>query len=235
VQKVLVDTDIILDLLAERKPFYSFAAQLFSMADKKEIKLFVPSLTFSNINYLLSRKFNNDKARKLLIQFIILITVLSVDDKIIRLALASEFKDFEDAIQYHTAIENEINNVAFLRIYIDHITDYFAKDEVSEIWLTFPDPQPKKGHIKKRLTNKKFIDLYSQILSKSGSLHLKTDSELMFEYTNEVIAENKINCIRQTSDLYNSDLVDEILSVKTTYEQKFLEIGSTIKYIEFTL
>ncbi|MBL4715090.1 MAG: tRNA (guanosine(46)-N7)-methyltransferase TrmB [Bacteroidia bacterium] len=134
-----------------------------------------------------------------------------------------------------TAIENEINNVAFLRIYIDHITDYFAKDEVSEIWLTFPDPQPKKGHIKKRLTNKKFIDLYSQILSKSGSLHLKTDSELMFEYTNEVIAENKINCIRQTSDLYNSDLVDKILSVKTTYEQKFLEIGSTIKYIEFTL
>ena len=107
-QKVLVDTDIILDLLAERKPFYSFAAQLFSMADKKEIKLFVPSLTFSNINYLLSRKFNNDKARKLLIQFKILITVLSVDDKIIRLALASEFKDFEDAIQYYCALENNI-------------------------------------------------------------------------------------------------------------------------------
>jgi predicted nucleic acid-binding protein len=109
--KVFVDTDIVLDLLSGRQPHYDFAAELFSMADEKHIKLNVSSLCFSNINYILSRQYNADQARKKLLKFKTLVTVLSVDDKTIELALSSDFKDFEDAIQYYTAIENNISTL----------------------------------------------------------------------------------------------------------------------------
>jgi predicted nucleic acid-binding protein len=109
--KVFVDTDIVLDLLTGRQPHYDFAAELFSMADEKHIKLNVSSLCFSNVNYILSRQYNADQARKKLLKFKTLVTVLSVDDKTIELALSSDFKDFEDAIQYFTAIENNISTL----------------------------------------------------------------------------------------------------------------------------
>jgi predicted nucleic acid-binding protein len=107
-EKVFVDTDIILDLLSEREPFYMHSATLFSMADKREIKLFVSSLSFANLNYMLSRQYSADQARKKLSKFKTLVTVLAADDKIIDLALSSDFKDFEDGIQYFTSIENRI-------------------------------------------------------------------------------------------------------------------------------
>jgi predicted nucleic acid-binding protein len=109
--KVFVGTDIVLDLLTGRQPHYDFAAELFSMADEKHIKLNVSSLCFSNVNYILSRQYNADQARKKLLKFKTLVTVLSVDDKTIELALSSDFKDFEDAIQYFTAIENNISTL----------------------------------------------------------------------------------------------------------------------------
>lgn len=109
--KVFVDSDIILDLLSARQPHYQPAAELFTLADEGSINIFVSSLSFSNVNYILSRQYNGDQARKMLLKFKTLVSILSVNDKIIELALASEFKDFEDAIQYYTAIENKIETL----------------------------------------------------------------------------------------------------------------------------
>lgn len=105
-EKVFVDADIILDLLSGRQPHYNPAAELFSLADEGSLRIYVSSLSFANVNYILTRQYNGDQARKKLLKFKTLVSVLSVGDKIIDLALASEFKDFEDAIQYFTAIEN---------------------------------------------------------------------------------------------------------------------------------
>jgi predicted nucleic acid-binding protein len=107
-ESVFIDTDICLDLLAERAPHYMAAARLFTLADKAKISIHVSSLSFSNLNYLLSRQYSQKEARRILHTFKTLVKVLPVDEKAIDLALNSEFKDFEDAIQYFTAIENNI-------------------------------------------------------------------------------------------------------------------------------
>ena len=107
--KVLVDTNIVLDLLGERKEFLTEAQELFTMSDQKEVKLYVSSLTFANTYYILSQQLKINNVRKILRKFKVLVAVLPMDDKIIDLSLESDFKDFEDAIQYYTAIENEIN------------------------------------------------------------------------------------------------------------------------------
>jgi len=110
-ERVFVDTDIILDLLANREPFYIYSASIFSMADNREIEINVSSLSFSNLNYILSRQFWSIQAKKKLLKFKTLVTVLSVTDKVIDLALSSDFKDFEDAIQYFTATKNNIKTL----------------------------------------------------------------------------------------------------------------------------
>lgn len=110
-EKVFVDTDIILDLLSKREPFYKHSAFLFSEADNAKIKIHVSSLSFSNINYILSKQYSADQARKKMLKFKTLVTVLAVTDKVVKLALASDFKDFEDGLQYYTAIENNIKTI----------------------------------------------------------------------------------------------------------------------------
>jgi predicted nucleic acid-binding protein len=107
-ERVFIDCDICLDLLAKREPHYEPAALLFTQADKGQIKLYVSSLIFSNLHYLLSRQFSQKEARRMLNSFKVLVNVVSVDEKIIELALSSDFKDFEDAIQYFAAVENNI-------------------------------------------------------------------------------------------------------------------------------
>lgn len=107
-QNIFVDTDIILDLLSKRNPFYNSAAKLFSLADKKIININVSSISFSNLNYILSKQYNANKARNILLKFKTIVTTLAVTDKTVELALASEFKDFEDGLQYFTAIENNL-------------------------------------------------------------------------------------------------------------------------------
>lgn len=106
--KIFVDTDVCLDLLSGRKPFNAFAEQLFTLADLGKIEIYVSSLSFSNIDYILQSQYKMNDSRKILSRFKTLVFVLPVDDKIINLALASDFGDFEDAIQYNTAIENNI-------------------------------------------------------------------------------------------------------------------------------
>lgn len=109
--KVFADTNIVLDLLAKRDGFYGAAQELFSKADNKEIELYVSALTIANTYYLLANRYKIDEVRKILIRFKILVKVLPTDDKIIDLALASDFKDFEDAMQYYTALENGLDIV----------------------------------------------------------------------------------------------------------------------------
>jgi len=106
--KVFIDTDIALDLLSERTPHYLPAAQLFTLADQGKLSIYVSSLSFSNLHYLLSRLYSQAESRRILSTFKILVKVLAVDDKIIDLSLNSAFKDFEDAIQYYTATENQL-------------------------------------------------------------------------------------------------------------------------------
>lgn len=110
-EKVFVDTDIVLDLLSYREPFYTHSAHLFSDADKGKKKIYVSSLSFSNLNYILSKQYSADQARKKLLKFKTLVTVLAVTDKVVELALSSDFKDFEDGMQYFTAIENNLNTL----------------------------------------------------------------------------------------------------------------------------
>ena len=110
-EKIFVGTDIALDLLSEQMPYYTHASQLFTMADKGKLMIYVSSLSFSNLNYLLSRQYSYKEARRILNTFKLLVQVLSVNEKIIGLSLNSEFKDFEDAIQYYTAIENNISTL----------------------------------------------------------------------------------------------------------------------------
>ena len=106
-KSLFLDTNIVLDLLAHRMPFYTEAAKLFSLADKKKIKLSISALCLADSNYILSRQNPEMEVRKILRKFKVLVNVFPLDDKITDLALNSEFKDFEDAIQYFTAIEND--------------------------------------------------------------------------------------------------------------------------------
>ncbi len=106
-KRVFLDTNIVLDLLAQRMPFYSEAARLFSLADKKEIILSISALCLADSNYILSRHLPSAEVRPILRKFKVLVNVLPLDDKITDLALNSDFHDFEDAIQYYTAIVNE--------------------------------------------------------------------------------------------------------------------------------
>ena len=106
--KIFVDTDICIDLLSGRQPFNKNAEKLFSLADREKIKIYISSLSFSNIDYVLRSQYSGNNSRKMLAKFKTLVSVLSVDSKTIDLAIASEFSDFEDAIQYYCAIENGI-------------------------------------------------------------------------------------------------------------------------------
>lgn len=109
--KVFVDTDVCLDLLSGRKPFIKAAEILFSLADIGKIKIYVSSLSFANIDYVLRSQYTTAHSRQIIAQFKTLVNVLSVDSKTIDLALASDFNDFEDAIQYSCAIENNLTTI----------------------------------------------------------------------------------------------------------------------------
>ncbi|POY35362.1 PIN domain nuclease [Solitalea longa] len=108
-ERIFIDTDIALDLLAKREGFYEYAAKLFTKSDKGEITLYISSLSINNLNYLLTKQHGQVEGRRILNNFRLLLNILSVDEKIIDLALNSLFSDFEDAIQYFTAIENNIH------------------------------------------------------------------------------------------------------------------------------
>lgn len=131
------------------------------------------------------------------------------------------------------ALQEELKNVAFLRINIEIIERFFASAEVDEIWLTFSDPQMRKAT--KRLTSTYFMERYRKFLCPDGTIHLKTDSNFMFTYTKLMLGKNHLPVSFVTEDLYHSGLVDDILGIQTHYEQQWLDRGLTIKYIKFQL
>ena len=129
---------------------------------------------------------------------------------------------------------SEINskNALFLRIQIENILDFFDREEIDQIFIVFPDPRPKKRDIKKRLTNISFLEKYYQILVRGGILKLKTDDDILFDYSIDQINSSKFNHLNKTVDLYNSDNFKDIKTIKTKYENKFLAEGKKIKYLE---
>lgn len=134
-------------------------------------------------------------------------------------------------------LEMGLKNAAFLRTRIDFIEHCFGENEVDEIWLTFPDPQPQSTRARKRLTHPMFTNRYKKILKKNGLVHLKTDSTSLYEYTLETIAENNFNLLWHTNDLYKNCPPDrqELVTIKTYYEKLFTEKGEDIKYIVFQI
>ena len=131
------------------------------------------------------------------------------------------------------ALRNHLENVVFLRVRIEFIRSCFAAGELSEIWITFPDPQPQQSRENKRLTSPRFLQSYREIMQPKGIIHLKTDSQSLFDYTCKVVKSNNLRVLLCTDDLYRSGYADDILSVQTYYEKMFMDKGFTIKYFKF--
>ena len=133
--------------------------------------------------------------------------------------------------------ENQLKNVRFLRTQIEFLPFCFSKNEVSELWITFPDPQIKYRRRKKRLTGTTMLNRYKHILKKNALLHLKTDSQFLHGYTLGVLEKQESNIILSSHDIYSSDLINknQILSIKTFYEEKFLKNNQPITYICFQI
>lgn len=132
-----------------------------------------------------------------------------------------------------TALEKDLKNVGFLRSNIEIIGQFFGPEEISEIWLTFPDPQMKKT--RKRLTSTFFLKKYQPILKKDGIIHLKTDSRFQFAYTSALVHLNGLDVLAETEDLYGSEILNDTLRIKTFYENQWLSRGIPIKYLAFQL
>lgn len=142
------------------------------------------------------------------------------------------------------ALDKELDNVGFLRTRIDHIENLFGKNEVAEIWIIFPDPQPQKNRIRKRLTSPGFIERYRNILDEGGIVQLKTDNFPLFEYTQEIVAEMGLKTLCESMDVYadlekgeNEFLMarERELRIRTFYESMWLKEGLKINYIAFQL
>ena len=130
------------------------------------------------------------------------------------------------------ALANGVNNAAFLRTRIEQIHLFFAPEEVDEIWITFPDPFPRKSKANRRLTNTNFIDRYAKILVSGGSLHLKTDASPLFEFTQELWQhDERLTIEEDLEDVYASSPLPAELSIKTFYEIAHLAEGRTIHYL----
>ena len=134
-----------------------------------------------------------------------------------------------------TAQEEKIMNVAFLRTRIEWIRSFFARDEVDEMWITFPDPQLKRRRNKKRLTGAHFLNRYRDFLVDGGTIHLKTDNAELYEDTLQLLALNDLPVVRHSGDLYRTGWDDESVTIRTTYETRFLAEGFPIRYIQLRL
>lgn len=134
-----------------------------------------------------------------------------------------------------TANEQKLGNTAFLRTRIEFINSFFVEDEVDEIWITFPDPHVGGRNSNKRLTSPFYLNSYRPILKNNGIVHLKTDNTELYNFTCKLATLNELEVLYSTSDLYSENLPDDILSIRTHYEQLFLKEGLNIKYISFRL
>ncbi|MCB0794213.1 MAG: tRNA (guanosine(46)-N7)-methyltransferase TrmB [Flavobacteriales bacterium] len=138
-----------------------------------------------------------------------------------------------------TAMEQGLTNVAFLRTHVDHITSCFSKDEVDAIWLTFSDPQLRKA--RKRLTSDLFLERYMAILRPGGSIHLKTDSPVLYEFTMEQVERHGLLLLEHSRDVYAElvprvpEQIRDMLNIRTFYESMWLQEGRKIHFVQFEL
>jgi tRNA (guanine-N7-)-methyltransferase len=134
-----------------------------------------------------------------------------------------------------SATAEGIHTVAFLRTQIQQLQDFFAPGEISELWITFPDPFPRDGDEKRRLTSPKFLEMYKQLVKAGGIIHFKTDNTGLYEYTDLVLKDRPDCQIHyNTADFYESELRDAHHGIKTRYEKIFSDKGEKIKYIQFS-
>jgi len=132
------------------------------------------------------------------------------------------------------ALENQLTNVAFLRTPILLIENFFEPGEIDEIWITFPDPRPRKRDIKRRLTSPRYMNIYKKLVKEGSYVRLKTDNSLLYSYTlEETQNRDDIDDLRFTEDLYSSDLRAECFDIQTRYEEMFTAKGEKIKYMRF--
>ena len=132
------------------------------------------------------------------------------------------------------SIEQQISNIAFLRTQIEMLPEYFANEEVDEIWITFPDPQLRISKAKKRLTHPRFLRLYNQVLKQGAPIHLKTDSPALFRFTKRVIELYGLNLLEESNNVYAGEAKEE-LKIKTHYESLDIAQSKKIHYLKFTL
>jgi tRNA (guanine-N7-)-methyltransferase len=132
-----------------------------------------------------------------------------------------------------TVQENGMKNVAFIRSMIDYIEKFFGENEISEIWITFPDPHPRKE--RKRLTASVFLERYHKIIIPGGIIHLKTDNAGFFSYTLGIIGKYNYQLLEATDDLYHSEITGDAISVQTYYEKIWLEKSKKICYLKFRM
>ncbi|WP_316841102.1 tRNA (guanosine(46)-N7)-methyltransferase TrmB [Pedobacter gandavensis] len=133
-----------------------------------------------------------------------------------------------------TGVDENIENLAFLRIQIEDLAEYFEKGEIDEIWITFPDPQPQDSREKKRLTYDRFLEMYKILLKPGGRVNLKTDNDGLYAYTVEKVEELGLICHKKTDHLYTSEYYDDVLKIKTHYERIYLKHDKNINYIQFS-
>ena len=134
-----------------------------------------------------------------------------------------------------TANEENLINFAFIRTRINLVHLCFGENEVSEIWITFPDPHPKEIRTRKRLTSPMFLSLYKKFMKPGAIIHLKTDNIIFLEYTLDIIKEAGHEKLFLTYDVYNEGLNNEVDQIQTYYENKWLNHGTKIKYLKFRL
>jgi len=134
-----------------------------------------------------------------------------------------------------TSVEDNLINAGFLRTRLEFLDKCFARDEVSEIWITFPDPHLKSKKINNRLTSPHFLNKYKEIISSDGIIHLKTDSDFLYNFTLQIIEEYKHTLIYETNNLYAEGNDLEVAEIRTFYEKMFLKQEIKIKYIQFKL
>jgi tRNA (guanine-N7-)-methyltransferase len=133
------------------------------------------------------------------------------------------------------AQKEKLSNVRFLRIYVEELLEYFKPNSINEIWITFPDPFPKKRHTKKRLTFERFLAIYKKVLKPKGVVRLKTDDKNFFEYSLESIKEFGGKILEKLEDIYKNKVNNPLLYVQTHYEKKHLKNKKAIYYLKFSV
>lgn len=134
-----------------------------------------------------------------------------------------------------TALDEGLDNVRFMRMYIDHLEEYFASNEIDDVWITFPDPYPRSPDSNKRLTSPKFLNIYQKVVKPGATIQFKTDDDDLFAFTKKVLRETGCEVLHLIEDVYRSRPDDELITIKTNFEKKHLKRGRTISYVKFTL